>query len=149
MRSVSAEIELEKGEYDVIPKICAHRDSSQSFVEDVVKKYAESNPQKLRQIGINHDVANAKGLELKDLQDLDDMQKKAAAKAQGKSYKEEKTEKKDPAVTDATQPSKDAPVQETAKKATEEKDSADTAPVEPSVGGKSHIILDYNIEGSH
>ena len=60
-RSVSAEVELEPGEYDVLPKILAQHDPSRPLVEDVVREYAQKNPQKLRQIGVNHDVANAKG----------------------------------------------------------------------------------------
>lgn len=59
-RSVSAEIDLEPGEYEVLPKILATRDLTKDLVEDVVVFHVDSNPQKLRQLGINHDVANAK-----------------------------------------------------------------------------------------
>ena len=60
-RSISAEVELEPGRYEVLPKISATRDMEKPFVEDVVKKAAEDNPQKLRQIGLNYDIAHAKG----------------------------------------------------------------------------------------
>src|ERR1700761_770392 len=70
LRSVSAEIELEKGEYEVLPKILASRYSDKPAVEDVVKRYADQNPQKLRQLGVNHDIANAKGLGPEDMLQL-------------------------------------------------------------------------------
>jgi hypothetical protein len=60
-RSVSAEIELEPGQYEVVPKVLATRDLKQKVVEDVVKDWAEDNPQKLRQVGMNYDFANTKG----------------------------------------------------------------------------------------
>ena len=42
-------------------KIAATRNPSKDTVETVVKKYAEENPQKLRQIGIQYDLSHAKG----------------------------------------------------------------------------------------
>ncbi|QDS76058.1 hypothetical protein FKW77_005657 [Venturia effusa] len=60
-RSISAEIELEPGTYEVLPNISAIRNSHAALVEDVVKRAAEVNPHKLRQIGLNYDVAHAKG----------------------------------------------------------------------------------------
>ena len=60
-RSISAEVNLEPGRYEVLPKISATRDLNKPIVEDVVKKAAEENPQKLRQIGLNYDIAHAKG----------------------------------------------------------------------------------------
>ncbi|TLS23621.1 uncharacterized protein PpBr36_06398 [Pyricularia pennisetigena] len=59
-RSVSCEVELEAGCYEVIPKITATRDTSKDMVEDIVKQRAQSNPQKLRQIGMQYDLAHAK-----------------------------------------------------------------------------------------
>ncbi|KAF1814754.1 cysteine proteinase, partial [Eremomyces bilateralis CBS 781.70] len=61
-RSVSVELQLEPGTYEVIPCIAAAKVSDYMAVEDVVRKYAGKNPSKLRQLGINHDVAYAKGL---------------------------------------------------------------------------------------
>ncbi|THC95425.1 hypothetical protein EYZ11_005112 [Aspergillus tanneri] len=61
-RSISAEVELEPGKYEVLPKILATRDSKKKMVEHVVKDLAEENPQKLKQVGMNYDLANAKGV---------------------------------------------------------------------------------------
>ncbi|USP75545.1 hypothetical protein yc1106_02819 [Curvularia clavata] len=61
-RSVAAEVDLEAGVYEVVPKIVATRDSDVPEAIDVVKKLAMRNPQKLRQIGMNYDMANAKGV---------------------------------------------------------------------------------------
>jgi hypothetical protein len=60
-RSVSAEIELEPGQYEVVPKIEATRNETWPPIEDVVKQFASSNPTKLRQIGLNYETAHAKG----------------------------------------------------------------------------------------
>ncbi|KAH7305606.1 hypothetical protein B0I35DRAFT_444114, partial [Stachybotrys elegans] len=62
-RSVSCEVELEPGTYEVLPKITAERDTAltaEKTVEEVVKKYADKNPQKLRQVGMQYDIAHAK-----------------------------------------------------------------------------------------
>jgi hypothetical protein len=61
-RSVSAEVTLPPGRYEVVPKIVAERDSDLPDVFEVVTKVADRNPQKLRQIGMNYDIANAKGI---------------------------------------------------------------------------------------
>ncbi|KAJ4363859.1 hypothetical protein N0V95_000928 [Ascochyta clinopodiicola] len=61
-RSISAEVVLEPGVYEVLPKIEAKRNSNAPEVHEVVTMVAERNPQKLRQIGLNYDIANAKGL---------------------------------------------------------------------------------------
>ncbi|KAG9195132.1 hypothetical protein G6011_00252 [Alternaria panax] len=61
-RSISAEVDLEAGVYEVLPKIEASRDADAPDVPEVVTKLAERNPQKLRQIGLNYDIANAKGI---------------------------------------------------------------------------------------
>jgi hypothetical protein len=60
-RSVSCEVDLEPGRYEVVPKITATRDPGKKMVEDVVKEWAEKNPQKLRQVGMQYDLAHAKG----------------------------------------------------------------------------------------
>jgi hypothetical protein len=52
-RSVSCEVDLEPGTYEVLPKITATRNTDSSTVEAVVKEYAEKNPQKLRQVGVS------------------------------------------------------------------------------------------------
>lgn len=59
-RSVSAEIGLEPGKYEVILKLVAYRDKDEDLVEEAVKNAAESNPQKLQQVGLNYDRAHLK-----------------------------------------------------------------------------------------
>lgn len=77
-RSVSCEVELDPGKYFVLPKITATRKDGAKPVEEVVKQYADSNPQKLRQIGMQYDLAHARG----GVPDEDDLlvQKKELAK---------------------------------------------------------------------
>jgi hypothetical protein len=100
-RAISAEIELEPGRYEVLPKIAATRDKDKPLVEDVVKKAAEENPQKLRQIGLNYDIAHAKGgfeeeeaekkrkAEIKEKK-LKDEEKKKEKAEEGKAEQEKK-----------------------------------------------------------
>ncbi|KAF1927046.1 cysteine proteinase [Didymella exigua CBS 183.55] len=61
-RSISAEVDLETGVYEVVPKLVAKRDADAPDVHEVVTKVAERNPRKLRQTGLSYDIANAKGL---------------------------------------------------------------------------------------
>lgn len=60
-RSVNCEVELEPGTYEVIPKIVAERYPFLPTVQKMVKRAADNNPQKLRQIGLQYDLAHAKG----------------------------------------------------------------------------------------
>lgn len=60
-RSVSCELTLEPGKYEVLPKIVASRKDKGRDVEDVVRGWADKNPTKLRQIGMQYDLAHAKG----------------------------------------------------------------------------------------
>jgi hypothetical protein len=60
-RSVNCEVELEPGTYEVIPKIIAERYAFLPTVQKMVKRAADNNPQKLRQIGLQYDLAHAKG----------------------------------------------------------------------------------------
>ncbi|PCD44902.1 hypothetical protein AU210_000352 [Fusarium oxysporum f. sp. radicis-cucumerinum] len=60
-RSINCEVELEPGTYEVIPKITAERYYWLPTVQKMVKMGADSNPQKLRQIGLQYDLAHAKG----------------------------------------------------------------------------------------
>lgn len=57
---MSVEILLDAGKYEVIPQIIATKIDGKATIEDVVKDAAEKNPQKLRQIGLNYDVAHLK-----------------------------------------------------------------------------------------
>jgi len=70
-RSISAEIKLEPGTYEVIPKILARRDPTEAPLGVIVSNAAERNPSKLRQLGFNHDVAQAKAVTSDELQERD------------------------------------------------------------------------------
>lgn len=96
-RSISAEVDLDAGIYEVVPKIVATRDADAPEVQDVVKKVAEKNPQKLRQIGMNYDIANARGAsELTEVEKKQKEQKKKdAAENKKKKEDEEAKEKAD------------------------------------------------------
>ncbi|KZM22458.1 calcium-dependent cysteine-type endopeptidase [Ascochyta rabiei] len=59
-RSISADVLLEPGVYEVLPKIEAKRNWNAPDVHEVVTKVAERNLQKLRQMSLNYDIANAK-----------------------------------------------------------------------------------------
>ncbi|KAK0726092.1 hypothetical protein B0H67DRAFT_482053 [Lasiosphaeris hirsuta] len=61
-RSVSCEVELEPGVYEVLPKITAQKDDEKPPVEAVVRALARRKPQKLRQVGLSFDLAHAKAL---------------------------------------------------------------------------------------
>jgi hypothetical protein len=59
-RSISCEVHLKPGTYEVLPKIVAERRSWRKPVDEVIKEYANSNPKKLRQLGQLYDIAHAK-----------------------------------------------------------------------------------------
>jgi hypothetical protein len=107
----------------VLPKILAQHDPTCPLVEDVVREYAEKNPQKLRQIGVNHDIANAKGLTLEELPKSDDRAKDATAGEPGKMSSTEKEEPPDAATA------KDEPAAKYAQ-------SSEGKPVEETKGTK-------------
>ncbi|KAM0812698.1 hypothetical protein AB5N19_12689 [Seiridium cardinale] len=87
-RSVSCEVHLEPGRYEVLPKITATRNDGSQPVEEVVKEYAENNQQKLRQVGMQYDLAHAKG----GIPDEDELLE--AKKAADKKKKDEKKRKR-------------------------------------------------------
>lgn len=60
-REVSAEVLLDPGIYEVIPKVIATRDESVPTLEYIIKHSAPQNPQKLHQVGMQYDLAHAKG----------------------------------------------------------------------------------------
>ncbi|KAJ4312536.1 hypothetical protein N0V94_007393 [Neodidymelliopsis sp. IMI 364377] len=96
-RSISAEVELVPGVYEVLPKIEAKRDSEVPDVHEVVMKLTERNPQKLRQIGLNYDIANAKGIgeSSEDEVRQREQKKKKAAEKKKKETDEAEKEKAD------------------------------------------------------
>ncbi|KAF2996827.1 hypothetical protein E8E13_002914 [Curvularia kusanoi] len=92
-RSISAEIDLELGIYEVVPKIEARHDPDVPDVHEVVTKLAERNPQKLRQIGVNYDLANARGLAELTEEELEQEQDKKRKAAEKKKKAQEAAEK--------------------------------------------------------
>jgi hypothetical protein len=92
-----ANIDLPVGTYEVLPKIEATRNSDAPDVHEVVTKIAEANPQKLRQIGLNYDIANAKGfVELTDEEKKEkERKKKEATDKKKKKLEQEGKEKAD------------------------------------------------------
>ncbi|KXJ89257.1 hypothetical protein Micbo1qcDRAFT_165318 [Microdochium bolleyi] len=90
-RSVSCEVELDAGKYFVLPKVTASRRDGSKPVEQVVKEYADQNPQKLRQIGMQYDLAHARG----GVPDEDELliSKKEAAKRKKDAMKKKRKEK--------------------------------------------------------
>jgi hypothetical protein len=74
----------------VLPKIEASRDAGAPSVEEVVVKVAERNPQKLRQIGLNYDIANAKGIS----EPTEEQKKKQEQKKKDAAEKKKKRKKK-------------------------------------------------------
>lgn len=99
-RSISAEVDLEAGVYEVLPKIEASRNKEAPDVPEVVTRLAERNPQKLRQIGLNYDIANAKGIfELSEEQQKKKEQRKKEAIE--KKMKDEEAKEKEKAEFEA------------------------------------------------
>lgn len=96
-RCINCELHLEPGTYEVIPKITAERRDWTKPVEQVVKNWADKNPQKLRQVGLQYDLAHAKGGVLDEDEEL---QKKRA--------REKKKEKKENAKVQKMRQMEDA-----------------------------------------
>ncbi|OHE93421.1 calpain family cysteine protease [Colletotrichum orchidophilum] len=133
-RSVSCEVDLEPGIYEVLPKVTAARnsdgDGSTKPVEDVVKEYAERNPQKLRQVGLQYDIAHAKGGvrdedELVEKKKLDAKQKKESKKAKKRRRQKKALGIAAKALEDSAKVVSD--LANEGKKTEEKKESKDTA----------------------
>ncbi|ENH72571.1 Calpain-9 [Fusarium oxysporum f. sp. cubense race 1] len=96
-RSINCEVELEPGTYEVIPKITAERYYWLPTVQKMVKMGADSNPQKLRQIGLQYDLAHAKG----GIIDEDEALRKKKELEKKKKLKGKKQEKKKKQMAEA------------------------------------------------
>lgn len=113
-RSVSCEIDLEPGVYEVLPKITA-RKSGKSTVESVVALLADAAPQKLRQVGLSFDLAHAKALksDLAREQEAEERKKKKAEEkkkeeaAKAKAEEEKKVAEKAAKGNDKKKSTKD------------------------------------------
>lgn len=88
-RSVTAELELPAGEYDVLMKVSASKDTGSLPVEDVVRNNAKKRPEKLSTIGLSYDLAHAKGF-IKETSEERKARKAAQAKKKEKARKEMK-----------------------------------------------------------
>lgn len=86
IRSVNCEVNLKPGLYEVIPKVTATHAPWRKPVEQVVMDQVKSNPAKLRQVGMQYDLAHAKAGVL----DEDEAQRKIR---QDKRRKEKKSAK--------------------------------------------------------
>lgn len=80
-RSLSVELDLEEGEYDVRVKFNSYRDHSRMPIEDVIRKNAKDNRDKLTCIGLAYDLAHSKG------QVVQTAEEKAAMEAREKKDK--------------------------------------------------------------
>ncbi|KAF2279234.1 cysteine proteinase [Westerdykella ornata] len=94
-RSISADVDLEPGKYEVLPKIVAWKDDDVPDVYDVVQRLADSNPQKLRQIGMNYDIANAKGVTRVNEEERKKKEEKRKELQQKKHKEKEEAEKEE------------------------------------------------------
>lgn len=103
-RSINCELSLEAGTYEVIPSISADRYSHRPTVEQVVKIYADANPEKLRQVGLQYDLAHAKSGVL----DEEDELQKRREEARRKRRKQKQKAKQANPVEDAMKRVEDA-----------------------------------------
>ncbi|KAF4986831.1 hypothetical protein FGRMN_10649 [Fusarium graminum] len=106
-RSVNCEVELEPGTYEVIPKIVAERYVFLPTVQAMVKRAADNNPQKLRQIGLQYDLAHAKG----GILDEDEALRKKKETEKQKKIKGKKKEQKKKQMAEAMARMEEAMVQ--------------------------------------
>ncbi|KAB8290791.1 hypothetical protein EYC80_008428 [Monilinia laxa] len=88
-RSVTAELELPAGEYDVLMKVKAFKDGSSLPVEDVVRNNAKKRRDKLSRIGLSYDLAHAKGV-IKETSEEKKTRKEAEEKMKNKTREEVK-----------------------------------------------------------
>ena len=89
-RSVTAELELEMGEYHVLMKVEAVKNDGCLLVEEVVRKNAKERRDKLLRTGLSYDLAHTKG----QLSETDE-EKKARKKADAKKKAQKKKDTKE------------------------------------------------------
>ncbi|KAK5230439.1 hypothetical protein LTR99_008256 [Exophiala xenobiotica] len=78
-RSVSTDIELEKGTYSVLMRITATRHTDKDHLEDVLPVYAATRREKLIQMGLSYDLAHAKGVHMETEAEKQDRKKRRKA----------------------------------------------------------------------
>lgn len=90
-RSVTAELDLEEGEYHVLMKVEAERSDYKFSVEDVVRTNAKDRRDKLMRIGLAYDMAMAKG---KIVETDDEKKARKAFEAKKKAKAKDEMKKK-------------------------------------------------------
>ncbi|KAM3074584.1 hypothetical protein ACMFMG_008013 [Clarireedia jacksonii] len=88
-RSVTAELELPAGEYDILMKVKAFKEGHNLPVEDVIRNNAKKRRDKLSRIGLSYDLAHAKGV-VKETAEEKKARKEAEEKKKAKERKEVK-----------------------------------------------------------
>ncbi|OBT80333.1 hypothetical protein VF21_00837 [Pseudogymnoascus sp. 05NY08] len=81
-RSVSAELFLEAGTYEIRMKVAASRNDKAHKVEDIVKGNWLDRREKLLQVGLSYDIAHAKGQPEYDSSSSEDEDEKETPKSQ-------------------------------------------------------------------
>ena len=89
-RSVNVEIYLEPGVYEISPKVTSESMPWTESVEAVVKREAVKNPKKLRQVGMQYDIAHAKAGVLDEDAEQERQGERMKRKLRQKKRKEEK-----------------------------------------------------------
>jgi hypothetical protein len=112
-------VNLKPGIYEVLPMIVAQRSDSTPSIEEVIKINFKDNPEKLKQIGMNYDIAHAKGgFEEEELQKKEKEKKKLAEKK--KKEKEALAKEKEEKAKEETEAKPDA--KETTEEETNKKE---------------------------
>jgi len=129
-RSVSCEVELEPGTYEVLPKITAKK-MEKPAIEDVVRVLADRKPQKLRQVGLSFDLAHAKALKSDLAREIEKKEKEAAEEVAVKEEEDEwEDEEEDGDEEDAEEDEEDDEDDE------EETEEEEAKPVKSKAGKK-------------
>ena len=89
-RSVNVEIYLEPGVYEIFPKVTSESMPWTESVETVVKREAVKNPNKLRQVGMQYDIAHAKAGVLDEDAEQERQGERMKRKLRQKKRKEQK-----------------------------------------------------------
>lgn len=92
-RSANCELELEAGTYEVLPKITAERNTHRKTTGKMVSTWADKNPEKLRQIGMQYDAAHAKAGVLDEDEEVEKLRKQSEEKKKKRREKRRKEEK--------------------------------------------------------
>ena len=92
-RSANCELELEPGIYEVLPKITAERHTKAKTTGKMVSTWADKNPEKLRQIGMQYDAAHAKAGVFDEDDEVERLRAQSEKKKQKRREKKKQEEK--------------------------------------------------------